>query len=181
MKPLMNKLLDLNNVNYYDKVDVYGYPRISNNGSIYFKSGVKLFSTNAYYLSAGFVPNVLLKTYKHGKIIICENVELNGTTIISADSVYIGRDTMIGNNYFISDTDIHSTNPLLRLEVCTGNVNINEVWIGENVWIGSNVIILKGVNIGDNSIIGIGSVVTKSFPNNVIIAGNPAKIVKGID
>ena len=55
------------------------------------------------------------------------------------------------------------------------------VLIGDNVFIGQNVTILKGVKIGDNVVIGNGAVVTKSFPDNVIIAGNPAKIIKKIE
>tara|TARA_B110000503_G_scaffold72285_1_gene111814 strand:- start:1009 stop:1188 length:180 start_codon:yes stop_codon:yes gene_type:complete len=50
--------------------------------------------------------------------------------------------------------------------------------IGNNVWIGLNSIILKGVSVGDNTIIAAGSVVTKSFGNNLVIGGNPAKILK---
>ncbi len=50
--------------------------------------------------------------------------------------------------------------------------------IGNHVWIGENALILKGVKIGDNSIVGAGSVVTKDVPNNSIVAGNPARIIK---
>ena len=50
--------------------------------------------------------------------------------------------------------------------------------IGENVFLGSNVVVLKGVNIGKNSVIGNNSVVTKSIPDNVIAAGNPARVIK---
>ena len=52
--------------------------------------------------------------------------------------------------------------------------------IGDNVWLGANVIILPSVTIGSNVVVGAGSVVTKSFPDDVIIAGNPAKILKQI-
>jgi len=55
-----------------------------------------------------------------------------------------------------------------------------KVIIGKNVWIGANVTILKDVNIGDNSIIGAGAVVTKDIPSNVIVGGVPAKIIKEI-
>lgn len=52
------------------------------------------------------------------------------------------------------------------------------VFIGNNVWIGSNVIILPGVRIGDNCVIGAGSIVTKDIPANKVVVGNPAKIIK---
>lgn len=52
------------------------------------------------------------------------------------------------------------------------------VIIGDNVWIGGDATILPGVTIGDNVVIGAGSVVTKDIPSNVVIAGNPAKIIK---
>lgn len=55
------------------------------------------------------------------------------------------------------------------------------VTIGDNVWIGGNVVINPGVTLGNNVVVGSGSVVTKSFPDNVVIAGNPAKIIKEID
>jgi|TARA_B100001971_G_C18110042_1_gene493671 maltose O-acetyltransferase len=56
----------------------------------------------------------------------------------------------------------------------------NKVKIGNNVFIGMNTIILPGVTIGNNVIIGAGSIVTKDFPDNVVAAGNPAKIIKKI-
>lgn len=52
------------------------------------------------------------------------------------------------------------------------------ITVGENVWIGSSVNILPGVTIGDGAIIGMGSTVTKDVPQNAIVAGNPAKVVK---
>lgn len=60
------------------------------------------------------------------------------------------------------------------------SVNKKKIKIGDNVWIGWGVIILKGVSIGDNSVIAAGSVVVSDIPENCIAAGNPAKLVKNI-
>lgn len=53
--------------------------------------------------------------------------------------------------------------------------------VGNNVWIGSNVVVLPGVSIGDNSVIGAGSVVTRDIPSNVVAVGNPCKVIKTIN
>ena len=55
------------------------------------------------------------------------------------------------------------------------------IFIGNNVWIGANCCILPNVHIGDNCVIGAGSVVTKDIPSNSVAAGNPAKVIKKID
>jgi len=74
-------------------------------------------------------------------------------------------------------TATHPTDPPARLE----HELTKPVTIGNNVWIGGNAIILPGVKIDDNVTIGAGSVVTKDFPSNCVIAGNPAKIIKKLD
>ena len=61
------------------------------------------------------------------------------------------------------------------------NENAKPIVIGKNVWLGTNVIILPEVSLGNNVVVGAGSVVTKSFPDNVIIAGNPARVIKEIN
>ncbi len=71
---------------------------------------------------------------------------------------------LISSNHDFEDKSVISKAPPIK--------------IGDNVWLGANVIILPGISIGSNVIIGAGSVVTKSFPDNVVIAGNPAKVLK---
>ncbi len=108
------------------------------------------------------------------------NIKINNnfTAICEKSKIKIGTNCLIGHNVEIYDSDFHNIDPTKRLE----NSNIcKEVLIGNNVFIGSNVKILKGVTIGDNSIIALGSIVTKSFPANVIIGGNPAKILRSIN
>ena len=112
-----------------------------------------------------------------GKIIIGNNVGLNGNTIAARDLIEIGDETMIAPNLIISDHDGHSLNPLKRW---TDKGISEKILIGKRCWIGANSIILKGVKIGNNTIIGAGSVVTNECEKNSIYAGNPAKKIRNI-
>ena len=100
------------------------------------------------------------------------------TTIYATFGVTIGSNCLISSNCGIS-----SYNHIQLSENRPGNIDQDvkfskPVIIGDNVWIGMNACILPGVEIGNNSIIGSGSVVTKSVPANEIWVGNPAKFVK---
>jgi acetyltransferase-like isoleucine patch superfamily enzyme len=100
--------------------------------------------------------------------VILGNVFLNqGVGIGCLSQVTIGDETMVGSETEIMDNDWHGFDgKALKAE---------PVYIGKHVWIGFRCIILKGITIGDYSIIGAGSVVTHSVPPNAIYAGNPAK------
>jgi acetyltransferase-like isoleucine patch superfamily enzyme len=90
-------------------------------------------------------------------------------------SLIIGRKVAIGPNCYITDHDHGSDpdKPPLDQEMVGKPTHI-----GDFVWIGANVVILKGVSIGERTIIGAGSVVTKSLPANVIAAGVPARVLR---
>lgn len=117
---------------------------------------------------------------------IGDNTILNGVGMTAYKKIKIGKNCLISSGTFISDTDFHPIDPELRQKVPMGyptdfnQVKKAEVIIGDNVWVGWGSIILKGVTIGDNSIIASGSVVTSNIPPNVIVGGNPAKIIRQI-
>lgn len=115
--------------------------------------------------------------YSNAKIIIGNSVHTNNNIFIcSANKIIIGNKTRIGQNVCIMDFEAHGIDPDLRNQM--GDVGTVEV--GENVWIGNNVTILKNSIIGKNSIVAAGAIVTGTFPENVIIGGIPAKIIKNI-
>ncbi len=97
-------------------------------------------------------------------------------TLVDDAHIYVGDYTMIGPNVVIA-TASHPINPELRQRVTQFNLDVH---IGKNVWIGAGAMILPGVSIGDNSVIGAGSVVNKDIPANVVAVGNPCRVLRPI-
>lgn len=116
------------------------------------------------------------------EIVIGNRVSLNYRNFISAaKSVRIGDDTMVAGEVLIFDNISHPVSPRRRL--AHESLRADEaapVVIGRNVWIGVGAMILRGVTIGDNSVVAARSVVTKSVPPNTLVAGNPAVVIKNI-
>lgn len=104
------------------------------------------------------------------------NIKINNSiSLVAEKSITVEDDVLIGYNCSIMDSDFHDLSPLQR---SSGKHIASSVTICKNVFIGNNVTILKGVTIGENSVVAASSTVTKTFPSNVIIAGNPANIVR---
>lgn len=94
-----------------------------------------------------------------------------------------GNKVQFGDNVFIAPNCGFYTagHPLDAKRRNQGLEYAKSIKVGNNVWIGGNVIVLPGVSIGDNSVIGAGSVVTKDIPSNVVALGNPCRVIKKID
>lgn len=97
-------------------------------------------------------------------------------TLVDDTHIYVGDYTMFGPNVTVA-TAGHPILPELREKVYQYNAPVR---IGRNCWIGAGAIILPGITIGDNTVVGAGSVVTKDLPPNVIAAGNPCKVMRWI-
>ena len=97
-------------------------------------------------------------------------------TLVDDTDIYVGDNVMIGPNVTIS-AGTHPVHPELRRKQAQYNLSIT---IGSNVWIGANSVILPGVRIGDNTVIGAGSVVTRDIPANVVAVGSPCRVLREI-
>ena len=106
-----------------------------------------------------------------------KNVYANfNLTIVDDTHVYVGDYTMIGPNVIIA-TAGHPILPELREQGYQYNASVH---IGKNCWLGAGVIILPGITIGDNVVVGAGSIVTKDLPSNVVAVGNPCKVLREV-
>ena len=112
--------------------------------------------------------------YTHFGNNVCANFNL---TLVDDTDIFVGDNVMFGPNVIIA-TAGHPVDPPLREKVAQFNIPVR---IGKNVWIGAGAIVLPGVTIGDHSVIGAGSVVTKDIPPNVVAVGNPCRVLREIN
>ncbi len=131
--------------------------------------------------SIGVIQPCLFNINSSGRLIIGNNVGISGSTIRVTESVTIGNNVLIGSGCLITDTDAHPLDWQDRLNGCNEKTLSAPIIIEDNVFIGARSIILKGVTIGERSVVGAGSVVCKDVPSDCVVAGNPAKIVKRLN
>ena len=137
-----------------------------------------------FYFSSGFGVNPIAGNLQGAVYVepgaslkIGKDVGMSSTRMWIHDSVTIGNHVKIGACVLITDTDAHPMDYMARRTTGEGTKSAPIV-IEDDVWVGAHSIILKGVTVGARSIIGAGSVVTRSIPADCVAAGNPCRVIK---
>ena len=170
----------------YGYVTLYGKPLIKkvSNSRIVIGKGVVLVSENyvdGHVINEAGVnhPVILSTSYEGAEIIIHDHVGISGSSIVACKKVEIGECTNLGVNSCIYDTDFHCVDPLKRKhQRSIIEAKSSPVKLGNNVWLGANSIVLKGVTIGNNSIVGAMSLVTHNVDENTIVGEKKKKTIK---
>ena len=117
-------------------------------------------------------PCMISTLKEYAQIVIGQGCGFSGTVIGCAVKIIIGRNVRCGANTLINDTDWHALDPRSGPD--------EPVLIGNDVWLGANVTVLKGVEIGENTLVATGSLVTRPLPPNVVAAGIPARVIRSV-
>lgn len=150
------------------------------NSKITIKKGLKKTVINSDFFSnmVGLYQRTIIVARYGGNITIGSGCGISGSTIYAMDNISIGNNVLIGGNCKIIDNDFHPLLASQRINQKVEDIIKRPINIGDGCFIGANSIILKGTTLGKNCIVGAGSVVSGTFPDNVIIVGNPARIIK---
>ncbi len=161
----------------------YGMPIISISDASKITLGERVVLTSHSHFTALGVarPCILRTTGPNASITIGNDSGLSGVVICAANSVQIGKECLFGADVLIADNDFHPIHPTGRRFAKPVTVQSARVVIEDNVFIGTRSMVLKGVTIGENSVIGAGSIVVSDIPAGVIAAGVPARVLRAID
>jgi acetyltransferase-like isoleucine patch superfamily enzyme len=145
---------------------------------------ISLFSANSHGVTR---PCFLAATSPDSRIEIGDACGLSGTVITATEKIILGNRVQCGANTLISDNDAHSLDAATRRGEIEGRLprgsrqaESRPVIIHDDVWLGMNVTVLKGVEIGPRSVIGAGSLVTRSIPADSLAVGVPARVIKSL-
>lgn len=176
-------IFNLNGIQYGNGIIASGIPyiHISRRGKV--QIGNKLSLGNwAVTNASGLVGKCKLEVRNNATLTIGNNVGMTATTIICHKNIKIEDNVMIGVGTHIYDTNFHNIASFLRIDMHDpqNSVKSAPILLHKNVFIRAYSIILKGVTIGENSVVAAGSVVVKSIPPNQLWGGNPARFIKNI-
>lgn len=125
-------------------------------------------------------PIILATLNQNAQLIVGDHFAMSGGCICVAEKIVIGNNVAVGANSTIVDTDFHPLSSSSRAANPQDGKS-KPVTIEDDVFIGMNCLIVKGVTIGKGSVIGAGSIVTNDVPPGVIVAGNPARVIREIE
>ena len=163
---------------YCETAQVFRFLRNRESGAI------KFGKHDSVYSGCSFAVGV------NGRVTIGDFTLLNGALVMAEERIDIGSYCLVSWNVGIADSDFHPLDPAQRIvdaralapflenRPARPKLKTAPVIIADNVWIGMNAIILKGVTVGENSVVAAGAVVTKDVPPNTVVAGNPAVAVR---
>ncbi len=176
-------LMKCMHIQYGKNLKLKGVPVIFN------KKGAKLSIGSDVTVKSSFLSNlvglyqrsIIVTRTRDASIVIGDHVGISGATIYARESIEIGENTCIGGNSKILDNDFHPIEIEARNADMKEKIGTKPVVIGKNCFIGCNTLILKGTVLGDGCVVGAGAVVSGIFPENSVIAGNPAKVIRTLE
>lgn len=161
----------------------YGMPIVSMiRGSRIHIGDRAVLCSDSRFTALGVNHPVVLRTLRpNAEIIIGADCGVSGGSICAAMRVELGKECLLGANVTITDTDFHAIkSDHRRYNNNEGDIANAPVIISDNVFIGAGAVILKGVEIGRNSVIGTCAIVSRSIPADKVAVGNPAKTIKNV-
>jgi acetyltransferase-like isoleucine patch superfamily enzyme len=177
--PYVRFVFALNDIPWGQDWRFYGVPIIQKHRRSSMRFG-SYFSLRSSVRSNPLGPNhpVILCTWQAGAVLeIGSDFAMTAGTICAAQSIIIGDRVAIGANSTVVDTDFHPLSPESR-RLHPQDARTEPIVIEDDVFVGMNCLVLKGVTIGRGSVIGAGSVVTRDVPAGVVVAGNPARVIR---
>lgn len=164
-------------------VTLYGKPIIHKEpGSIIRMGKDVVLTSDSEVNTAGINHPVIIATHsKNAEIILENNVGMSGVSINCVSRCVFKEGVMLGANVNVWDTDFHPIDPQRRIhQTSIMDAKSSPIILEKNVWVGANTTILKGITIGENTVVGAMSLVNKNLPSNSVCAGNPAKKIKDL-
>lgn len=160
----------------------YGLPfiHISRQANVEIGNNFTL-SNSIFNAASGIKGRCKIEVRNAATLLIGSNVGISLTTIECHERIVIGNNVKIGFGCHIMDTDFHSLDAQIRTsDKDLVSAKKCPIEICDNVFVGANSMILKGVKVGENAIIGAGSIVSNDIPANVLAAGNPCKVIRAL-